>query len=239
MNQIKNIWSRIIRKTEFEEPSLYYSYYLFGLSGSKPIWDWENWEKCIPLIQPIINLCSKPAFITTSQSVPIKYGKENQYVSYNKGTFRFGQMIWNSENNKKWTTKYINEENWTFFNTEIAIPTRSYCQKNQINPELLITVQNENLSRNCDLKIDQGMSIHILAQLVLPEELIRIEQQIKQIGSLLNLKIAGKIKRPAEFKSKIGTSYADPIWFGTFGVIDHRDLEFCKNYKEYGIERFI
>ncbi|MEY5047267.1 MAG: hypothetical protein RLZZ175_626 [Bacteroidota bacterium] len=42
--------------TQENNPNIFYSYYLFGLAETKPIWHWENWEKCIKILQPIIDL---------------------------------------------------------------------------------------------------------------------------------------------------------------------------------------
>jgi len=89
------------------------------------------------------------------------YGKAKQYASYNKGGLQFGRMIWNEKNNEKWTTKYANEKNWTFFDTEIAFPTRSNCAKNGGNPDLFISVSNENLTGNKKPIIDQAIAIHL------------------------------------------------------------------------------
>jgi hypothetical protein len=97
---------------------------------------------------------------------------------------RFGVMVWNEKNNEKWTTKYVNEKNWEFIDTEIAFPNRSNCHKNHTNPELLITIHNENLTRTSNPKIDQPITIHIKTRLIEPNKLIDIEKYIYQIGSL-------------------------------------------------------
>ena len=201
MSTIKNIFNKVTGKSEKEKPDFFYSYYLFGLSKGKPIWNWENWKKCIPILQPIIDLSSETPFIKTEQSIPVTYGKNNQNISYNKGVLRFGRMIWNDKNNEKWTTKYSNEKKWVFFNTEISFPTRSKCAKNGINPELFITIHNQNLTGSPDPLIDQAITIHIRTYLIDKNKLTEIENNVLELTSLLNRKIAGKITRPSSYKS--------------------------------------
>ena len=129
MELLRSILDKVKGKSQKKNSATYYSYYLFGLSDGKPIWDWDNWKKCIPLLEPIIDLSPETPYIKTQQSVPVKYGKDSQFVSYDKGSLRFGKMIWSTENNEKWTTRYAKEIQWTFFDTEIAFPTRSHCHK--------------------------------------------------------------------------------------------------------------
>ena len=228
---------KIKGKNQDKDIVMYYSYYLFGLSNGKPIWYWENWKKFTLLLQPIIDLSPEIPFIKTSQSIPVTYGKDNKNASYDKAALGFGKMVWNEKNNEKWTTKYANKENWTFFDTEIAFPTRSHCHKNGGNPELFITVHNENLTGTNAPQIDQAISIHIRTTLVKPDKLISLEKNIHQIGSLLNWKIAGKIKRMTSYKSYIGIGYTDSFWDGTHGVLALGDKDFSDNYKRYGIEK--
>ena len=237
MDFVRDIINKVKGKIKDENAEKYYSYYLFGLSVNKPIWDWENWKKCIPLLQPIIGLSPETPFIKSEQSIPITYAKDDQFVSYNKGALRFGRMIWNEKSNEKWTTKYVNEKGWTFFDTEIAFPTRSYCHKNGANPLIFITVENQNLTKSDNPYIDQAVTIHIKTNLIDKSELMEIEKYIDQIGDVLNCKIAGKIERPTAYKSELGIAYTDSLWDGTHGVLAPEDIDFSENYKRYGIEK--
>ncbi len=236
MNFVRTILEKIKGKNQDKNIVMYYSYYLFGLSNGNPIWTWENWKKCMLLLQPIIDLSPEIPFIKTSQSIPVSYGKGDKNVSYDKGSLGFGKMVWNEKNNEKWTTKYANEEHWTFFDTEVAFPTRSHCHKNGGNPEIFITIQNQNLTGNHNPKIDQAISIHIRTTLITADKLISLEENIHKIGSLLNWKIAGKIKRQTSYKSNIGIGYTDSFWDGTYGVLATGGKDFSDNYKRYGIQ---
>jgi hypothetical protein len=237
MRIVKNILKKLKGSSIQKNPEIFYSYYLFGLYESKPIWDWENWSKYVSILQPIIDLSPETPFIKTGQSIPVTYGKDNQNVSYNKGSLRFGRMIWNDKNNEKWTTKYCKENNWTFFDTEIAFPTRSQCAKNGCNPDLFITVHNQNLSESENPLVNQAITIHIGTHLTDEPELKKIEDSVSELAKLLNTKIAGKIKRPSSYKSELGIGYTDSFWDGTHGLLDLNELDFSENYKRYGIEK--
>lgn len=237
MSIVKNILNKFKGNSTKENPDIFYSYYLFGLYENKPIWDWKNWSKCISILQPIIDLSPETPFIKTEQSIPVTYGKENQNVSYNKGGLRFGRMVWNDNNNEKWTTKYCKETNWTFFDTEIAFPTRSQCAKNGGNPDLFITVHNQNLTENEAPLVNQAISIHIGIHLIDESELNRIENSLKELYKYLNIKLSGKIKRSSSYKSELGIGYTDSFWDGTYGLLDLNELDFSENYKRYGIEK--
>lgn len=219
---------------------LYYSYYLFGKAQGKNIWHYENWEKCEPLFQPIIDLSPDVPYIRTDQAIKHFYGKDNQYVSFDKGGVRFGKMAWNSSNNKKWTTKYADQSDWKFFSTEIAHPTRSACQKNKLNPELLIFVGNENLLDTDDPVIDQSITIHINTRLIEERDLAELEKHILKIGEELNVVIAGKMTRKDVFKYHPDSlTCTDTIWEGTYDVLNRDQNGFRSVYRKNGIEKWI
>ena len=218
-----------------EADDLYYGYYLFGLYTDKPIWDWTTWKECMPLIQPVINLSPDIPSITSSQIVPVTYGKDNQFVSYNKGSLRFGRMIYNEKNNEKWTTKYVNEPNRTYFDTEIVFPTFSYCETNKVHPDIFIKVSNENLTGSAQPKINQSLIILFKTKLADNNKLKTIEQNIEKLSDILNVVLSGKITRPRIYPSEYG-AYTDYIRDGSHGVVDHTTSDFSDRFKKYGMQ---
>ncbi len=229
---LKKVTNKFKKK---EKEDLYYGYYLFGLFEDKPIWDWTIWKECLPLIQPVIDLSTDIPSITSSQAVPVTDGKDNQYVSYNKGSLRFGQMIYNEKNNKKWTTKYIKEPNWTYFDTEIVFPTFSYCEKNKVNPDIFIKVTNENLTGSAHPKINQSLIVLFKTKLADNNKLKTIEQNIQALSSKINVILSGKITRPNIYPSEYG-AYTDYIRDGSHGVVDYETLDFSERFKKYGMQ---
>jgi hypothetical protein len=131
----------------------------------------------------------------------------------------------------------VNEKDWIFFDTEIAFPSRSYCHKNDTNPELLITIHDNNLSGTTNPKINQAITIHIRTDVVPIEKLPDLEKKIEDLGSILKWKIGGKIQRKTSYKSDLGIGYTDSFWDGTHGVLTSEDDDFSSNYKRYGIIR--
>ena len=235
MNFLRKVLSRLTPKKEKED--LFYSYYLLGLGEPNPIWKWSEWKKYLDVLQPIIDLSPEIPMIKTSQSIPVAVGKKGDSLSYDKGYLRFGKMVWNHHNNEKWTTKYANEERWTFFDTEIAFPTRSHCHKNGGNPDLMIIVKNENLSGIIPPTANQSITIHIKSNIIDQKKLAIIDDVIIEIAKMMNCKIAGKIKRPSSYKSGFG-GYTDSIFHGSHGVFDYDKMDFSENYLRYGIKRF-
>lgn len=231
-NLFKSVTDKFKKK---EANDLYYGYYLFGLFEDKPIWDWILWKECLPLIQPVIDLSPEIPSITSSQAVPVAYGKDNQFVSYDKGSLRFGRMAYNEKNNEKWATKYINEPNWTYFETEIVFPTFSYCEKNKVNPDIFIKVSNENLTGSENPKINQSLIILFKTKLANNDKLRTIERNIETLGGKLNVVLSGKITRPSIYPSEYG-AYTDYIRDGSHGVVEHDTLDFSDRFKKYGMQ---
>lgn len=215
-----------------EAGDLYYGYYLFGLYSNKPIWDWENWRECLPLLQPIIDLSPNIPSITSSQAIPVPYGKDNKSVSYNKGSLRFGRMMYNEKNNEKWTTKYANEPNHTFFDTEIVVPTFAHCEKHKTNPDLFIKVANENLTGSAQPKMNQSLIILFKTTLADQNKLKTIEESIEALSDKLNIVLSGKITRPSIYPSEYG-NYTDYIRDGAHGVFDFDTLDFSNRFKQF------
>jgi hypothetical protein len=228
----KNVADKFKKK---ETEDLYYGYYLFGLYTDKPIWDWTLWKECMPLIQPVIDLSPDTPSITSSQAVPVAYGKDNQFVSYDKDSLRFGRMTYNDKNNEKWTTKYVNEPNWTYFDTEIVFPTFSYCEKNKVDPDIFIKVSNENLTGSKKPKVNQSLIILFKTKLADYDKLKIIEQNIETLSDKLNVILSGKIKRPSIYPSEYG-AYTDYIRDGSHGVIDYDTSDFSNKFIKYGMQ---
>jgi hypothetical protein len=231
----KNVTDKFKKK---ETQDLYYGYYLFGLYTDKPIWDWILWKECMSLIEPVINLSPDIPSITSSQAVPVPYGKDHQFASYNKGSLRFGRMIYNEKNNEKWATKYVNEPNWTYFDTEIVYPTFNYCDKNKVNPDIFIKITNENLTGTVEPEINQSIILLFKTQLVDDDKLKLIEKNIDKLGDKLNVVLSGKITRPASFPSELLPELAvtDYIRLGSYGVVKYDTSDFSDRFKKYGMQ---
>ncbi len=231
-NFLKNITDKFKKK---KTEDLYYGYYLFGLYTDKPIWDWTLWKECMPLFQPVIELSSDIPSIVSSQAVPVVLDKDKQSVSYDKGSLRFGKITYNEKNNEKWATKYVNEPNWTFFDTEIVFPTFSFCDKNNVNPDIYIKVTNENITGSENPKINQSLIILFKTKLADNNKLKTIEKNIETLSDKLNVVLSGKIIRPSIYPSEYG-AYIDYIRDGTHGVVEHDIGDFSDRFIKYGMQ---
>ncbi|MEJ4087746.1 hypothetical protein [Galbibacter orientalis] len=55
MELIKTLMSKNGINSKKENADMFYSYYIFGKSIDKPIWDWNNWKQVTELLHPIID----------------------------------------------------------------------------------------------------------------------------------------------------------------------------------------
>jgi hypothetical protein len=114
-----------------------YSVYVFlGTPESKPIWNWESWSSVAPVISDLINFCRGKAALRSNQ-----YSGDGKLV-------RFGRMQWSEKSNQKWTygspTSVI-DESVKFLSTEAWAPSWGQCEKENLSPDLFISISNESL----------------------------------------------------------------------------------------------
>ena len=96
---------------------------------------WENWKYIFPLINALVKLSSSKAFIRT-----------NQALDHQSNWLGFGRMIWNQENNEKWTKKYREDQyadaQVTFHNTQIWAPDWNKHNETSIPPDNFVHLYN-------------------------------------------------------------------------------------------------
>ncbi|MBS1593372.1 MAG: hypothetical protein JST90_03555 [Bacteroidetes bacterium] len=224
-----SVGDKMIKSQEDVSPArpVYLSYYLFGHSIDRPLWHWDEWQHFLTPLQHIVDL---------SPDIP---GIRSTQKTKQKASLSFGSMKWSRENNQKWATKYVDEEGWEFYGTEIAYPTRSACEKKNLATGILIIVENEALAGKRDRYMDQSVTIHISAALVPEETEPAIDEAVCQIGALMHQKLMGKMKRPDCFPSPYGMGYTDSLWDGARGVFDLGTNDFSDRFRMYGIRPLI
>lgn len=118
-----------------------YKVWVVNTTSKAEIYLWTNFESLLPNLNTLLNLSKHDAYIRTFQS----YELQNRWLG-------FGRMKWNRENNLNWTTKYSNSQNADdrveFFSTEIWAPSWKYCCDNGKNPELFISIYNNENFEN-------------------------------------------------------------------------------------------
>jgi hypothetical protein len=145
-------------------------------------------------------------------------------------------MNWNLNHNEKWSSRCADTQ-CNFFDTEIAHPSRSKCDKTPgLEPEVLIFAVNANLLGSADRNVDQAIVIHIRNELLNAESQAEVTNSVEAISRLLDTRIAGHMRRPSAFRSQYG-GYTDAIWQGTFGVLNADDTDSSDEFKSYGIAR--
>ena len=145
-------------------------------------------------------------------------------------------MNWNLKHNEKWALRCADAQ-CSFFETEIAYPSRSTCDKTPgLEPEVLIFVANANLLGSADRNVDQAIVIHVHHERLNAESQAKVTNSVEAIARLLDTRIAGHMRRPSAFRSQYG-GYTDAIWQGTYGVLNADDTDFSDEFKSYGIAR--
>lgn len=206
----------------------YCSYYLFGQSNGDPIWLWKNWQHVVPLLDPIVSSSSGAPAIGT------------RLHDKSRAPVKFGKMVWSLKHNETWSTK-CGDANHTFYDTEIAFPSRSKCHKTRgLAPEVLIFVENGNLTDSPDPNVDQSIIIHVSNDRLTPDSRGAARASVDAIGRLLNASLVGEFEqRPESFPSPYGMGFTDAIWFGAHGVLNADSTDFSDTFKGYGITRLL
>jgi len=109
--------------------------WVINTSSDAHLYLWENWKNIFPLIDTLVTLSPSKAYIRT-----------NQALEHQSNWLGFGRMIWNKENNEKWTKKYRENEyaneKVTFFDTQIWAPDwNQHCETN-IPPDIFVHLYN-------------------------------------------------------------------------------------------------
>ncbi len=122
-----------------------YSVYVFlGEPENKPLWYWESWQSVTPLLNELINTCRGKAAIRSNQ-----YSSDGSLV-------RFGRMQWSEKSNQKWTHDSplsVADEHTKFLSVEIWAPSWGQCEKENLSPDLFISISNESLGGTPENKL--------------------------------------------------------------------------------------
>ena len=152
----------------------YRRYRLWVINTDKDafLYKWDNWKQLMPSIDKLLGLTREKAFIRTNQSFEF----ENKWLG-------FGRMIWDEENNLKWTTKYRtadNESRLRFYGTEIWAPDWNEFAKSGVPPDIFVklyNIPNSQIAR-------QGLIIAIPRRLSLREAEI-IETELSRLTTMI------------------------------------------------------
>jgi hypothetical protein len=95
---------------------------------SRPLFAWENWCKIMPPLTAVISGVQADAVIRPRQA-----GDHDNWLP-------FGRLLWNDNNNRTWTKKYLEDPNLEgkvqFMATEIWAPSRAVSFEKRRGPEL-------------------------------------------------------------------------------------------------------
>lgn len=116
----------------------YHSIVVVGKSAQR-LWYWERWRQIVPLLTPLVEACRAVAGVDSVQD----FEGIDQRVC-------FGHLDWSIKSHLKWTHgSPVNQEKsrcWTFRYTEIWVPELEVCSREEIPPNLFITIENPFVS---------------------------------------------------------------------------------------------
>jgi hypothetical protein len=119
------------KKEYFEDE--YSVHVILSKSDNYAIHDWEEWQKCFELLDPILKDFPDKISIRSSQTTPAS----SKWLS-------FGRMTWSEKNNIKWTSKYKTgedkKEELKFYHTEFWSPSWTVCDREKLSPDLFMLV---------------------------------------------------------------------------------------------------
>ncbi len=112
----------------------YHSIVIVGKSAQR-LWHWETWRQIVPILTPLVTACQTTVGVDSVQD----FEGIDQRVC-------FGQLDWDAKGHLKWTHgSPLNQEKsrcWTFRYTEIWAPDLEICSREEIPPNLFISVEN-------------------------------------------------------------------------------------------------
>ncbi len=100
-----------------------------------PLWHWETWRQCVPVIAPLLAVCRDVVGVNSVQHV--------KGIDYN---VCFGDLEWSPKGHLKWThqSPLTREQShsWTFRYTEIWAPDVEICGREALPPNLFLCIEN-------------------------------------------------------------------------------------------------
>lgn len=150
-----------------------YKVWVINTRQKSDLYRWGNFKNLEFNLNTLIELAKEPAYIRTFQSFEF----QNNWLG-------FGRMKWCTENNIKWTTKYIgtteDKEKILFFSTEVWAPDWNYCTDKNVSPKSFIKIYQYESCPN----ILEGIIIAIPIKIV-RHHLNSIESNIKSLCSVI------------------------------------------------------
>ncbi len=114
----------------------YALYVALGDPTKASLWEWTQWSKVVPLIDPFVKAARAPAVI-----------KSNQYQPDRRTPIKLGRLGWNDKSHHRWThhspDSKEDKSSWLFLSMDIWAPSRQQCTKENGLPDFICAVHNE------------------------------------------------------------------------------------------------
>lgn len=214
----------------YERP--YQAYVILGDAASEPLWEWNRWQSFTAELDPIFAACRAKALVRCGQ-FGIATRKE----------IKFGRLGWAPESAAKWTHSSPltteSSKDWGFFFVEAAAPSLPTCTRDGSPPDFFVVVSNEAyITRQPPVQFNPRIFIAVAKDLS-PSTLQKVDEAVRLIAEMVNVRLIATIERPWGFKFGSGFTAAiqDIAHTGLFkvGQLHSRPLDlntFVESWKQ-------
>jgi hypothetical protein len=195
--------------------SKYLVYNILTKTKDYELHDWMLWNKCVLLLNTIIDPLEYKGDIQTAQ----KDSEDGKFLT-------FGKMDWNEEGNRQWTSKYKTGENkiesLCFRSATFCFPPFREVSKKGIKSHIYIELR-KNIIQN-DKRFDFAFFLAFSEDVIERIGEHVIEKIVREIGTLINAILI--VKKYRQWSYLVDGSYTDRI-------MDYSPILLLDNSDEY------
>lgn len=184
---------------------------ILGNPDNEPLWDWRQWSKLVPLLDPLMRNNIGSIGVASTQFE-------------GKKPVKFGRLGWDDKSHQKWThnsplsSLAIHANKWKFLSTEIWVPSRGSCARDGHSPDIFFFLRNEGFWGEEGLTINPLVLISIAQDVDV--EMLQMERSLASyIASVVDAKLHATKSRPWAISTSTGVitdSIADIAVSGLF-----------------------
>lgn len=137
-------------------------YAILGDPNATPVWQWEQWNRVAPLLDPLIDVARGRAAVKATQHIG-EHPRTRDYL-------RFGALGWNGKSHQKWVhgspANHGESQEWTFINAEVWAPSWTQCEREDSMPDVYFAIGNVDRGRRGErLLVRQVIVLAVAADL--------------------------------------------------------------------------
>jgi hypothetical protein len=156
----------------------YNTYVALGDPNASPLWSWKVWRQFVPAIDPLIQAARGKPAVRSTQCLPAQ-----------AGVVKFGRLGWKEADFHKWChgspTNKVASRSWSFLEVEVWAPAWTACEKDDLAPDLFLSVSNESLGGGYgeDLMFNPVVVVAVVSKLAArqPSEVLALVSALRTL----------------------------------------------------------